>query len=88
MRESGQLASAGDNGGRPCAGLGCGEYLLGDIPRSELDVGKTDGPNMGEVGADLRLYVAEGGEREERVDGGGGVFEIRWVKPSFSPLKA
>lgn len=43
---------------------------------------------MGEVGADLRLYVAEGGEREKRVDGGGGVFDICGEKPSLSRLKA
>ena len=51
-------------------------------------MGKADDPDIGEVEADPRLYVAEGGEREERVDGGGGVFEIRWDKPSFSPPKA
>ena len=69
-------------------GLDCGEYPLGDILSSKLDLSKVDDPNVGEVGADFRLYVAEEEERGERVDGGGGVFEIRWNKPSSSPLKA
>lgn len=68
--------------------LDCGECVLGEILSSKLDLSKVDDPNMGEAGADFRVCVAEEGERSERVDGGGGVFEIRWGKPGFSPLKA
>lgn len=77
----------GDNGGKS-PGPDCGEYPLGDILSSKLDLSKVGDSIVGEVGADFRLYVAEGGDRGERVDGGGGVFGIRWGKPGFSPLKA
>jgi hypothetical protein len=86
MQESKQPPSTGDDEDKSPPGADCGEYPLGDILSSKLDLSKVDDPNVGEVGADFRLYVAEGGEREERA--GGGVFEIRWSKPNSSPLNA